>query len=89
MRWNIDDNCTLSSKKRNDSLIVLATVAETFQVIQNETLSRSDVEAVIKKAAINRGANGDLLAAIISYLPQLWLPGPLILTPRRASYCRP
>jgi hypothetical protein len=54
-------------------IIVLATVAETVRAIPDQKLSQSDIEESIKKAAVDCGATGDLLAAVIHYLPQFYM----------------
>ncbi|MFC1636711.1 hypothetical protein ACFL5Z_17930 [Planctomycetota bacterium] len=70
---SVDTTKRIDKRSWDKTIIVLATVAETVCTIQNNKLSKSDIEAIIGKAAVNWGASGDLLAAVIRYLPQLYI----------------
>lgn len=53
------------------SPIVLSTIAETLQESRKSNLSVSDLERIVGKAATRAGAAGELLARLLSHLPEI------------------
>jgi hypothetical protein len=53
--------------------ILIGTIVRTLPAIQGQKLALPDLRQIVKKAAVDSGATGELLATLVRHLPQLIL----------------